>query len=503
MLAAALSFACSKPEPVHDPVAQAEALLAAAAAHEGDDRGDLDAKLTESLALLGSSDGAEEPKVQELAFRLAEVRARYTLQPAVRADAIARADHLFARGLAQRCALAQRAALLDGEARGKAALTARLHDLQRDAELAHAGECETSTAAMLAGLGVRAKKIDVGGAAPRVDSIVPLFDETSARVVVALQADADASVLSAMRVRDDRLSAGTVTSVHLPGIAFSDGVPREIAGTGLVSRIVTTPSVDGTDVRFELSSSGSKRVHFLLEPPRIVVDLAPAVRAQRAGKVRRVVLDPGHGGFDPGAIGPTGVREKDVALDVALRAARALRAGGFDVRLTRDSDRAVPLENRSALANAADADLFVSVHCNASESAQGRGIETYVLDDARGAEAALRVAARENGGSQGGAVALSALLAQTQGREHAGRSRDFAETLQRAAVTSLRAEHAETKDGGVHPAAFSVLVGARMPAVLFETSYVSNPRESGWLATPEYRQKLADALVRAVGDFSR
>lgn len=496
-------MACSSPAPVADPVAHAEAILEAATAHDRDDREDFDRQLTTALAALGASDGAEQPKVQELAFRVAEVRSRHTLEPSARADAIDRADRLLARGLSQRCALAQRAALLVGEAQGKGALAARLSDLQRDAELARAAECQSSTAALLTGLGVRAKKIDVGGAAPRVESIVPLFDVTSARVVVTLQSDADAAVLSAMRVRDDRLSAGTVTSVHLPGIAFSDRVAREIAGTGLISRIVTSPAVDGTDIRFELSASGSKRVHFLLEPPRIVVDLAPAQRVQRLGTIRRVVLDPGHGGFDPGAIGPNGVREKDVALDVALRAARALRARGFDVRLTRDTDVAVPLENRSALANAADADLFVSVHCNASESAQGHGIETYVLDDARGAELALRVAARENGGSQNGAIALSALLAQTQSREHAGRSRDFAERLQRTAVTALRAEHSEAKDGGVHPAAFSVLVGARMPAVLFETSYVSNPRESAWLATPAYRQSLAAALVRAVGEFAR
>ena len=485
-------------------MAQAEALLAAATAHEHDDREDLDERLAGALTQLGVSEVAEEPRVQELAFRIADVRARHLLQPALRADAIDRADRLLARGLAQRCAIAQEAAFLVGETRGKAALVTRLQDLRRDAELAHAGECQASTTALLASAGARARTLDVGGAAPRIDSIVPIFDEASARVVVALEAETDASVLAAIRLRDDRLSAGTVTSVHLPGIVFSDAVAREIAGTGLVTRITTSSAADGTDIRFELSSSGSRRVHFLLEPPRIVVDLAPAGRAQgTAGKVRRIVLDPGHGGYDPGAIGPAGVREKDVALDVALRAARALRAAGLDVRLTRDTDRAVPLENRSAMANAADADLFVSVHCNASESAQGHGIETYVLDDARGADAALRVAARENGGSQGGVIALSALLAQTQGREHAGRSRAFADALQKTAVAALRVDHTETKDGGVHPAAFSVLVGARMPAVLFETSYVSNPREGAWLATPEYRQKLADSIVKAIADFGR
>ncbi len=483
-------------------MSQAEAVLAAAAAHDADDRGELDGKLDAALAALEASDVAEQPRAQELAFQLAVLRARHSLQPGQHAEAIQRADRLLTRGLARRCGIAQEAAFLAGEARGSATLANRLLDLQRDAELARAGECKASTAALLTSLGVRAKTLDVGGAAPRIESIVPIFDESSARVVVALEADTDASVLSAIRLRDDRLSAGTVTSVHLPGIAFSDGVAREIAGTGLVTRITTSPAPDGTDIRFELSTSGSRRVHFLLEPPRIVVDLAPAKRAQStARKLRRVVLDPGHGGYDPGATGPSGVREKDVALDIALRAARSLRAAGLDVRLTRDTDSAVPLENRSAMANAVDADLFVSVHCNASESAQGRGIETYVLDDARGAEIALRVAARENGGSQGGVIALSALLAQTQGREHAGRSRAFADALQKIAVTAMRVDYPEVKDGGVHPAAFSVLVGARMPAVLFETSYVSNPREGAWLATPQYRQKLADSLVRAITSF--
>lgn len=484
-------------------MARVETLLSAASAHEADDRGDVDRELEAARVELTQGD---DPKRQELAFRVAELLARHTLEPAARVRAIEQGDELLARGLASRCELAQRVALLVGEGQGKEAMRSRLSDLARDAELAHAAECRASTARLLASLGVKPRAIGVAGSAPRIDSITPLFSENAARVVIALEADADAAVLRAIRVRDDRLSAGTVTSVHLPGI-LADGATRELVGSGLVTRVVTSAATDGTDIRFELSTSGSKRVHFLLEPPRVVVDLAPAEPLQAKGRtLRRIVLDPGHGGFDPGAIGPTGLREKDVALDVVLRAARVLRGSGYDVRLTREDDRAVPIENRSALANAADADLFVSVHCNASESAQGHGIETYVLDDARGAKEAetiVRVAARENGGSRNGVLALSGLLAQTRSREHGERSRDFAEKLQRNAVSALRAEHTETKDGGVHPAAFSVLVGARMPAVLFETSYVSNPRESTWLATPGYRQKLADALVAAVGEFAR
>ena len=457
-------------------------LLAAAAAHEEGDRGDSDERLDAELG------GADD----DSAFRIEELRARHALDPASRTRALAHAERLLASGLARHCDVAQGAAFFVGEQQGKNALLERLADLQRDAQLSGARECEASTRGLTRGLGGTDKQLALGGSAPRIEAVSTLFDEDAARVVIVLQADADPAILSGMRLVDDRLSAGTITSVHLPGIA---GAARELPGTGLVSRVVSSPSSDGTDVRFELSRPGSKRVHFLLEPPRIVVDLAPAERVHPVRRVQRVVLDAGHGGFDPGAIGPGDVREKDVALDVVLRAGRALRQQGFDVRLTRDSDRAVPIENRSAFANAADADLFVSVHCNASENPTGHGIETYVLDDARaGRDAEVRVAARENGGSENAVIALSGLLARTRVREHSERSHAFADQLQRTATGTIRG----AKDGGVHPAAFSVLVGARMPAVLFETSYVSNPREGALLATPGYRQKLADALVRAI-----
>lgn len=485
---------CRTPSPADDPLAQCETALARVESSE-ESVGALEAAC-QGLA------GRDDSKALELSFRASERVARGALSAAARTRAIEAGEGLLGRGLATRCAIAQRVALLIGEERGKEALRARLDDLRRDAELAHAAECLESTRALLGSLGAdAARSVGVGGSAPRIEALTPLFSERAARVVIALEASADAAVLGAIRVRDDRLSAGTVTSLHLPGI-LADAATRELAGQGLVTRVLTSAAADGTDVRFELSEPGSKRVHFLLEPPRVVIDLAPAARSQSAGRrVRRVVLDPGHGGFDPGAIGPSGLREKDVALDVALRAARALRNAGYDVRLTREDDRAVPIENRSALANAADADLFVSVHCNASESAGAHGIETYVLDDARGvkeAESSIRTAARENGGSRSGVLALSALLTQTRSREHGERSREFAEKLQRNAVAALRPDHPESKDGGVHPAAFSVLVGARMPAVLFETSYVTNPRETAWLGAPTYRQKLADAMVKAI-----
>jgi N-acetylmuramoyl-L-alanine amidase len=247
-------------------------------------------------------------------------------------------------------------------------------------------------------------------------------------------------------------------------------------------------------------------VFYLPDPFRIVIDVATrfAVRADR-GKdsgprdVRRVALDPGHGGNDSGAIGPTGLAEKDVTLDIARRAGPLLAHElQVETLLTRDKDSYVPLDLRAARANAFHADLFVSIHCNAAENVMARGVQTFVLDEARDPEGlAARVAARENAQRQGGPEILS-LLASLRVGESAQRSRHVAELLQRAALGSLLPRYPDTRDQGVKTAGFFVLVGADMPAVLFETAFISNTDDERRLATADYRQKLADAIVNAV-----
>jgi N-acetylmuramoyl-L-alanine amidase len=212
------------------------------------------------------------------------------------------------------------------------------------------------------------------------------------------------------------------------------------------------------------------------------------------------VLDPGHGGTDPGAIGVGGNQEKDITLDIAHRAASLLSAQGLAVTLTRDDDRAVSLEERTGRANAAAADLFISIHCNASESHERHGIETYLLDTTDSAIAG-RVASRENATSQAASAELGNILSSMRMADQATRSARFARLVQRSAVDGVRFDYPGILDGGVHHAGFYVLVGARMPGVLFESSYLSNPHEETLLTSDDYRQRLAEALADAVARY--
>jgi N-acetylmuramoyl-L-alanine amidase len=221
-------------------------------------------------------------------------------------------------------------------------------------------------------------------------------------------------------------------------------------------------------------------------------------KAHEPRAIRRVVLDPGHGGHDPGAIGPGGLREKDVALDVAHRAAPLIaRELGIATLLTRDGDHFVPLDERAARANAFHADLFVSIHCNASEDPNAAGVMTFVLDQGR-EELAHRVAARENAASSEAAAELANALSRVVDPRSLKASFMFAELLQRSSMASMRDRYPDVPNAGVKRAGFYVLAGARMPSALFETSFISNPVSERRLNTEDFRQKLADSIVNAI-----
>jgi N-acetylmuramoyl-L-alanine amidase len=295
--------------------------------------------------------------------------------------------------------------------------------------------------------------------------------------------------------------------------AKSKGVPAETKMGGGVERVRVGKRDEGTRIVLDLKSALHHRVFYLPEPFRIVVDLSS--RAPEAdprtpeGKrvLKRVAIDPGHGGYDSGAVGPTGLREKDVALDVAHRVAPLLAHElHVETLLTRDGDVFVPLEERTARANAFHADLFVSVHCNASENGEARGVETFVLDPSREGRASARIVALENGLFDGkkppSPAKVDAEIEKALGRltigDNGARSRQFGELLQRATLASMAKRYDGTRDHGVKTAVFYVLAGAEMPAVLYETSFISNPDDEARLATADYRQKLADAIVNAV-----
>lgn len=289
--------------------------------------------------------------------------------------------------------------------------------------------------------------------------------------------------------------------VDIDGASYQGPSSYEVGG--LVERVRLGKRATGTRVVLDLRGPAQPRVFYLPEPFRLVIDVfAGAAGVEATGRgprtVRRVVLDPGHGGHDPGAIGRNGLREKDVTLDIAHRAAPLIaRELGITTLLTRDGDTYVPLDERTARANAFHADLFVSIHCNASEDGVATGVMTFVLD--RGREAlAQRIAARENAASTAAGNELANVLARVADPVRTEASLRFAELLQRAATASLAESYPDVPDGGVQRAGFYVLAGARMPAVLFETSFISSTSGESHLNTGDFRQKMADAIVNAV-----
>ncbi len=216
----------------------------------------------------------------------------------------------------------------------------------------------------------------------------------------------------------------------------------------------------------------------------------------------RIVLDPGHGGNDPGTLGVDGVAEKDVTLAIAKQLKRRLEAGlGAQVLLTRDRDVTRSLAQRTAFANASNADLFVSIHANADASGELRGIETYTLNNTND-RAAIRLAKMENGpGVRTGRGDLSFILSDMVQSGKEEESVALANRLQRHLVSRLRGHYPDVRSLGVKKGPFYVLVGAYMPCVLVETSFLSHPIEGRRLASPEYQGEIVEGLYLGMADF--
>lgn len=218
-------------------------------------------------------------------------------------------------------------------------------------------------------------------------------------------------------------------------------------------------------------------------------------------KIRRVVLDPGHGGHDQGSSGPTGLLEKELVLDVALRLGELITANlGSEVVYTRNEDFFVPLEERTKIANASKADLFVSIHANSSVVRTVSGVETYFLSFTTSKEA-LDVAARENATSERSVFELRDLLQKIALQEKVDESRDFAARVN-SALFKVWGPNPNTRNRGVKKAPFVVLIGASMPSILTEIGFISNPRDEKELRKPETRQKIAEALYKGIAQYA-
>jgi N-acetylmuramoyl-L-alanine amidase len=304
-------------------------------------------------------------------------------------------------------------------------------------------------------------------------------------------------------------------------IEVSCGAPLDVAETEkrVGDAILAGYKVlDGRTIVLETGSGFRRHQSFELKnPSRLILDLegeragAPGAATSAPASQRRsvIVVDPGHGGVEEGAIGATGLKEKDVTLDLARRLKAALeREAPVSVVLTRDEDRVVPLDERTAIANHNRAELFVSVHLNASKRKSAVGAETYFLSADATDDDARTLAALENRAQDGAKPSAAPPVSDGSGldmilwdmaqNQHLAESGRLAESVQRE-LNAL----AGTKDRGVRQAPFTVLMGATSPAILIEAGFVSNPEEEARFKDDAYKDRVVQAIVRAVLEFRR
>lgn len=283
------------------------------------------------------------------------------------------------------------------------------------------------------------------------------------------------------------------------------GIPRKRPKTQLrIARVPSSPNAATKSSR--PLDPRKKRVRSVSLPKkRDGVSNSSPLEMSLAERFRRgygkVVIDPGHGGKDPGAIGRSGIYEKDIVLDISKRLAQLLRRSlRARVLLTRTDDRFLSLDARSAFANRSGADLFISVHANSSPSRGLSGIETYLLSEASD-ERALKVAARENGVPVQELSDLQIILTDLRVRGQINRSAPLAESVHEQIISNLSRRYSRVRDLGVKQAPFYVLLGAKMPSILVEVGFLSHRRGEDRLKSPKYRQALASSMSDGIRKF--
>jgi N-acetylmuramoyl-L-alanine amidase len=312
----------------------------------------------------------------------------------------------------------------------------------------------------------------------------------------------------------DRSQPGLI-KVQMLSDRLTPPAPKEVQDP-----LVQGVTIDPQQVRIQLAPAAQAESYVLEHPFRLVFDVhptasveapaqQPAERAQQAPGIHTVVIDPGHGNVETGAIGPGGIQEKDLTLQFARDLAGKLGRLGVQTVLTRSDDSLVALDTRAAIANQNKADLFISIHLNSSLGAGANGTETYFLSPQASDPRAARSAAAENSApAAGGATSTGAPAAAAEQQDvdlilwdlaqshHLSESQRFANMIQAELNEAL-----QIKDRGVKQAPFRVLKGATMPAVLVELGFISNPEEEKKLQDPAYRDQLLEALVRAVAHY--
>ena len=335
------------------------------------------------------------------------------------------------------------------------------------------------------------------------------------RVVLELNRDVRLEDRDLVRLPADR-AAGRPDRLYLdmPGVwvgrRYETGIP---VGDGLLEAVRLGQNTrQNTRLVIDLERYDRHRMFTLDSPPRIVVDIygdRQALRSDPSGRlpaslrrVHKIVVDPGHGGRDPGATGVGGIREKEINLAIAKRLETRLQELGFQVILTRRNDRTVDLEERTAIAESSDGDVFISIHANAARRANARGIEIYTLD-ANHERHSLDVASRENGVPAAKLDALQRALARLRADESASDSEQLAAFVHRDLIKAARTHDRGLPDLGLKKGPFYVLFMSSMPAVLVETGFLTNKSDAKLLASERYQGMVADQIAAGIDRYRK
>ena len=358
-----------------------------------------------------------------------------------------------------------------------------------------AGQSGASAAGVVAAGG--GKEQESGGEevpAPRVAAAVK---STTARPVPNT---VSTKGVSATEIASLSAQPGKVEATSVPTSQPISAVVKDASAAGVES------AAAGTSLnRRTKKGRGGKTEDASAVPARAAVPTADGqtslVRALGL-KIGRIVIDAGHGGHDSGTLGVDGIEEKDVVLDVALRLGKILHDRlGAEVVYTRSDDTFIPLETRTAIANKAQADLFISIHANSSSEPAARGVETYYLNFTSSPDA-LETAARENAVSDQSIHQLSDLVKKIALKDKISESREFASDVEESLYGGLQRGNVGLKNRGVKKAPFVVLIGANMPSILAEISFVTNPKDARELQQPEYRERVAESLYKGVAKYA-
>jgi len=315
--------------------------------------------------------------------------------------------------------------------------------------------------------------------------------------------------------------------LDVEGARLAPGIRDLSIGDGLLKSVRIAQFRPSTvRVVLDLDSIKEYKVFTFSEPFRIIVDVKgdrrqeissakevietakpePVAKAKpaapfRPGRIRRIVIDPGHGGHDPGAMSPSGTKEKDIVLQIGLNLARKIREEfGIEAVMTRSTDVFIELQERTAIANKVGADLFVSIHANASLNRAANGIETYYLNLAK-TEKAAQLAAKENGTTLEKVSMLQAVLFDLMANYKLNDSAHLADEVQKALHKKAQTGYPAVRNLGVKQGPFYVLVGATMPSILVETAFLSNDRDEQKLKDPAYQDLTADGILAGIGSY--